>query len=83
MNSYYLGMKSVVSEKGQVTIPKALRDRLGIRAGQVLEFQAERGRLVARKVTAEDPVDAVYGVLGERGSSDEVIQRLRGEPDAV
>jgi antitoxin PrlF len=83
MNSYSLGMKSVVSEKGQVTIPKSLRDRLGIRAGQVLEFQAERGRLVARKVTAEDPVDAVYGILGESGSTNEVIERLRGEPDAV
>jgi AbrB family looped-hinge helix DNA binding protein len=76
-------MKSVVSEKGQVTIPKSLRDRLGIRPGQVLEFQAERGRLVARKVTAEDPVDAVYGILEEAGSTDEVIARLRGEPDAV
>jgi AbrB family looped-hinge helix DNA binding protein len=76
-------MKSVVSEKGQVTIPKSLRDRLGIRPGQVLEFRAERGRLVARKVTAEDPVDTVYGILEEAGSTDEVIARLRGEPDAV
>ena len=31
-------MKAVVSEKGQVTIPKTLRDRLGIRPGQVLDF---------------------------------------------
>ena len=47
-------MKSVVSEKGQVTIPKALRDRLGLRAGTALEFEAEGGALVARKA---DPVD--------------------------
>lgn len=82
-NSYNQGMKSVVSEKGQVTIPKELRDRLGIRPGQVLDFEAERGRLIARKAIAEDPVDAVYGILEEPGSTDAVIDRLRGEPDAV
>ena len=42
-------MKVIVSEKGQVTIPKHLRDRLGIKAGQVLEFHEESGRLVAVK----------------------------------
>jgi AbrB family looped-hinge helix DNA binding protein len=47
-------MKSVVSEKGQVTIPKALRDRLGLRAGTSLDFQAEGGRLVATKAIDED-----------------------------
>ncbi len=54
-------MKSVVSEKGQVTIPKPLRDRLGIRAGEVLDFDEEAGRLVARKASTQDPVDAAYG----------------------
>ena len=44
----------MVSEKGQVTIPKALRDRLGLRAGTSLEFQAEGGRLVATKALDED-----------------------------
>ncbi|MBL8932738.1 MAG: AbrB/MazE/SpoVT family DNA-binding domain-containing protein, partial [Kineosporiaceae bacterium] len=43
-------MKVTVSEKGQVTIPKQLRDRLGIEPGQQLEFSEEDGRLVARKV---------------------------------
>lgn len=53
-------MKSVVSEKGQVTIPKALRDRLGIGQGVVLDFEEHQGQLVARKVTAEDSVTSVY-----------------------
>ncbi len=52
-------MRSVVSEKGQVTIPKRLRDRLGIRPGQVLDFDEEAGRLVARKGAVADPPDAV------------------------
>lgn len=75
-------IKSIVSEKGQVTIPKALRERLGIRAGTELDFEEERGRLVARKVVAEDPVDAVYGILELEGSVDEFIREIRGDPDA-
>ena len=71
-------MKSVVSEKGQVTIPKRLRDRLGIRAGEVLDFEEEEGRLVARKASAVDPVDAVYGVLVLGVSTDEILDQLRG-----
>lgn len=75
--------RAIVSEKGQVTIPKPVRDRLGLRPGQVLEIEAERGRLVARKVTAEDPVLAVYGVLELGRSTDEAIAALRGPADAV
>jgi antitoxin PrlF len=76
-------MKAVVSEKGQVTIPKRLRDRLGIRAGTVLEFREERAELVATKALTEDPVEAAYGVLVTRASSDSLVAEMRGEPDAV
>lgn len=72
-------MKSVVSEKGQVTIPKALRERLGIRAGEVLEFDAEGGRLVAVKVVARNPVDRVYGILKLGRGSDELVDELRDQ----
>ena len=42
-------MKTIVSEKGQITIPKAVRTKLGLRPGTVLELDAEKGRLVGRK----------------------------------
>ena len=71
-------MKSRVSEKGQVTIPKQLRDRLGIRPGEELEFTAEDGRLIATKHAGRDPVDAAYGTLPLDGSTDELIDELRG-----
>lgn len=71
-------MKVTVSEKGQVTIPKQLRTRLGIEPGEVLEFSEEDGRLVARKVYRQDPVDAVYGILKLGMSSDEFIEEIRG-----
>ena len=76
-------MKTVVSEKGQVTIPKPLRDRLGLRTGQVLDFHEERGRLVAVKVAPEDPVDRVYGILKLGRSTDALLRALRGAPDGV
>ena len=47
-------MKSIVSEKGQVTIPKLIRDQLGLAAGVVLEFEVEEGLLVGRKSLPED-----------------------------
>jgi antitoxin PrlF len=71
-------MKSVVSEKGQVTIPKPLRDRLGIRAGEVLDFDEEGGRLVARKASTQDPVDAAYGLINLGQRTDTLIEQLRG-----
>lgn len=76
-------MKSRVTERGQITIPKRLRERLGIRPGQVMEFEAEDGRLVATKADELDPVSAVYGILGTGRSTDEYIDEIRGPVDAV
>ena len=47
-------MNAVLSQKGQVTIPKALRIKLGLLPGAVLEFNAINGKLVARKKVAQD-----------------------------
>lgn len=78
-NSYHDGMKTVVSEKGQITIPKPLRVRLGLRKGQVLEVSEERGRLVmCKQKPLRDAVDDVYGILELRRSTDEIIDELRG-----
>jgi antitoxin PrlF len=71
-------MKATVSEKGQVTIPKPLRKRLGIKPGAILEFEAEDGRLVARKTPGRDIVDELYGTLRMDESVDEFIEEIRG-----
>jgi AbrB family looped-hinge helix DNA binding protein len=71
-------MKATVSEKGQVTIPKALRTKLGIRPGTVLQFEAVRGRLIAHKAAQRDVFDEVYGTLKMEESVDEFIERIRG-----
>jgi antitoxin PrlF len=69
--------RAVVSEKGQVTIPKPLRESLGIRAGTELEFHERQGELVATPVVSGDPLDALVG-LGERADVNEVLARYRG-----
>jgi AbrB family looped-hinge helix DNA binding protein len=43
-------MKATIGPKGRVTIPKPLRDGLGIRPGMVLEFEEVSDRFVARIV---------------------------------
>jgi AbrB family looped-hinge helix DNA binding protein len=76
-------MNARVSEKGQVTIPKPLRDRLGIRAGEVLDFEEQGGQLIARKTDSQDPIDALYGVLELPASPDALLDELRGPGPAL
>jgi antitoxin PrlF len=71
-------MKAIVSEKGQITIPKPLRERLGLEPGQVLDFREWKGRLVAEKLPAQDPVSNVYGILQLGCGTDSVMRKLRG-----
>jgi AbrB family looped-hinge helix DNA binding protein len=80
-------MKAKVSEKGQVTIPKRLRDRLGIEPGDVIEFSEQDGVLVGRRVLEGDPVAAVAGSLAQEWafpglSTDGFLDLVRGPADA-
>jgi AbrB family looped-hinge helix DNA binding protein len=76
-------MKAIVSEKGQVTIPKELRDRLGIHSGQTLDFKAENGKLIAVKEMPVDAFEELFGILKSNKSTDELIRDMRGEADAI
>jgi antitoxin PrlF len=71
-------MKATVSKKGQITIPKRLRERLGIRAGETLDFEEREGGLVAREAGSADPVAEVYGSLKLCEPIDEFVRRVRG-----
>jgi AbrB family looped-hinge helix DNA binding protein len=71
-------MKTRVSERGQITVPKAVRERLGLRPGDELDVAEENGRLVARKVSADDPVASVYGTISLPGGTDQFIREIRG-----
>ena len=56
---------STVTSKGQITIPKSIRQRLGLEEGSVIDFVAdETGKIVLRP-RADDGTDRVYGALKE------------------
>jgi len=75
-------MKATVSVKGQITIPKKLRRRLGISAGTALVCSEEAGRLVLVKAMPEDPVSRVYGVLRHLSRrTDDVMREIRDRPE--
>lgn len=54
---------STITSKGQITIPKTVRERLGLRPGDVLDVQCDdRGRIVLRPVS-ESALARVSGIL--------------------
>jgi looped-hinge helix DNA binding domain, AbrB family len=74
-------LTAIVAERGQVTIPKALRERLGIKPSTVLAFSVKNGALLAVKADREDPVTAAVGCLKTDRTSDEWLNELRGKCD--
>jgi AbrB family looped-hinge helix DNA binding protein len=41
-------MPSIISSKGQITVPKAVRDALGLKSGDSVEFVLKDGQAVFR-----------------------------------
>ena len=73
-------MEAKLTSKGQVTIPKACRDKLGLKTGTILDFDAVDGALIARKVPAEDVIGKWRGrgALPSGLSVDEYLKLVRG-----
>ena len=81
MNTYYKSMKTTVSERGQITIPKAIRTKLGIRPGTVIEFELVGDKIVGVKKESSDPVRKWRGKgrLPDGFSTvDEYLNEVRG-----
>ena len=70
-------MKSKVSERGQITIPKIMREQLGLRQGQQLDFEIQDGVLIGRKSVVGDPVTDVTGILSHL-DVDKTLEESRG-----
>lgn len=69
-------LKTSVSTKGQVVIPKETRDRCGWTPGTVLEVEEVDGTVLLRPVHAETPgdPDALFGCIRPRGPTLSVEQ---------
>jgi AbrB family looped-hinge helix DNA binding protein len=76
-----------MTSKGQVTIPKPIRDALHLTPGAAIEFSVnEQGEVVLHsakikkdKTSAPDRFDAVRGKADIKWRTDELMALLRGE----
>ena len=69
-----------ISERGQITIPKSLRDRFGMNHNVEVEITAtEQGLLIRKRAATVHPVDQVAGILdGVDFDVDEYVEAFRG-----
>lgn len=77
-------MTTTVTSKGQVTIPKPLRDLLGITTGSAVEFRlTPEGQVVLTRAGAMPrPLSRFAKLRGAAGpgmSTDEIMALTRGE----
>ena len=76
-------MSTTVTSKGQVTIPKQVREHLGIEPGNTVDFHlGEDGRVVLTKAGSgprESRFARVRGSATVRLSTDEIMAFTRGE----
>jgi antitoxin PrlF len=79
-------MATKVTSKGQVTIPKPVRDHLGIVPGSEVEFRsAPDGSIVVERAGATGRAPSRFakarGTAGPGMTTDELMALLRGEPE--
>jgi antitoxin PrlF len=74
-----VAMEAIVAERGQITLPKAVRDALGLSKGTVLKVELENGRIILRK-NVDDAISRARGrfKLPEGVRTDDIMRELRG-----
>ena len=78
-------MNSTISSKGQITVPKMVRDKLGLRAGTRVDFELTPEGALLRKGHrgGQRAVDRVAGILSRNDSTDKLIDEMRGVAPAA
>ena len=75
-------MASTITVKGQVTIPKAVRDQLGVRPGDRVEFHVEQGHRAVLTRAVDSPLESRFEKLigsADAGlTTDEIMAMTRG-----
>ena len=68
-----------ISERGQITIPKALRDQFGLQMDVEVELiPTKDGVLIQKRSRSKHPVDRVFGILNKPSDTDGYIEEVRG-----
>ncbi len=72
-------MEATVAERGQITLPKAVRDALGLTKGTTLNVELDGGRIILRK-NVRDAISRVRGrfPMPEGVTTDDIMRELRG-----
>jgi antitoxin PrlF len=78
-------MSSKVTSNGRVTIPKRVRDYLGLVAGTEVAFRClDDGSIVIERADGTRPPSRISNLRGSAGpdpSTDEIMALLRGDDD--
>jgi AbrB family looped-hinge helix DNA binding protein len=72
---------ATVTSKGQITLPKKVRDALGLQPGSHVEFELQPGGVLLRKHIPDEVFDRWEGYLcgkTEFETADALIDALRG-----
>jgi AbrB family looped-hinge helix DNA binding protein len=74
-------MTTRMAAKGRVTIPKTIRDRLGLKAGDEIDFVIDRDDVKIRKRVATSAFGRFHGHLSHLTGKDpdQLVAELRGE----
>ena len=72
-------MEATVAERGQITLPKAVRDALGLTKGTLLKVELDGSRIILRK-NVDDAISRARGrfKLPEGVTTDDIMRELRG-----
>ena len=64
---------SKITARGQTTIPKRIRDEIGLNDSDVISFEVEDDHLIVRKVTRaqDDYLQGLSATLGEWASPED------------
>lgn len=75
---------SRMTKKGQVTIPKRVRDHLGLKPGSEVEFTVTNDGQIALRTKEKRPksrFDEFVGTIDLGMTTDEFMRIIRGDPD--
>jgi len=78
-------MSTTLTSKGQVTIPKQIRDALGLTPGSTVDFAVNReGEIILHKAGARPPrkrdrFEQVRGKADIKWRTDQLMALLRGD----
>jgi AbrB family looped-hinge helix DNA binding protein len=68
-----------ISERGQIAIPKPLRNKLGLlKSVEIDVIPVKDGLLIQKRSRGKHPVDEVMGILKRPSNTDRYIEELRG-----